>query len=124
MINIINKLISMTNIQIKYNGHEFTFVENKTNFVNIKSNFHHSIYKKLGLQYDKYELIHNNITLKDDTVIDMIYLNIDTLCLDIKINNEFDCMYSILKSNDDCEEDNCYLCGIPTKNRDVCSFCN
>ena len=113
----------MTNIQIKYNGREFTFVENKTNFVNIKSDFHPHIYKKLGLHYDKYELIHNNITLKDETVINMIYLNIDTLCLDIKINSELDCMYSILKSNDECVMNNCYLCGIPIKNRDICFFC-
>ena len=114
----------MINIQIKFNGHEFTFVENKTNFVNIKLYFHHSIYKKFGFHYDNYELIHNNMTIKDETIINMIYLNIDTLCLDIKINSELECMDFILKSNDGCEIDNCYLCGIPTKNCDVCSFCN
>jgi len=113
----------MTNIQIKYNDREITFVENKTNFVNIKSNFHHYIYIKLGLHYDQYELIHNNVTISDETVIDMIYLNIDTLCLDIKINSELDCMNSILKSNDGCLINNCYLCGVPTKNHGVCSFC-
>jgi hypothetical protein len=114
----------MTNIQIKYNDREIKFVENKTNFVNIKSNFHHSIYKKLGLHYDQYELIHNNVMITDETIINMIYLNIDILCLDIKINSELECMSFILKSNDGCLMNNCYLCGIPIKNCDICSFCN
>ena len=114
----------MTNIQIKYKDRDIKFLENKTYFVNIKLYLHPFIYKKLGLHYDQYELNHNNMTINDDTVINMIYLNMDTLCLDIKINSELDCMYSILKSNNECVMNNCYLCGIPTKDRDICSFCH
>ena len=90
----------MTNIQIKYKDRDIKFLENKTYFVNIKLYLHPFIYKKLGLHYDQYELNHNNMTIKDETVINMIYLNIDTLCLDIKINSELECMNFILKSND------------------------
>jgi hypothetical protein len=114
----------MTNIQIKYKDQDIKFLENKTYFVNIKSYLHPFIYKKLGLHFDQYELNHNNMTIKDETIIDMIYLNIDILCLDIKINSDLDCIYSILKSNYDCINNCCYLCGIPTKDRDICSFCN
>ena len=113
----------MTNIQIKYKDQDIKFLENKTYFENIKSYVHPFIYKKLGLHYDQYELNHNNMRIKDETIINMIYLNIDTLCLDIKINSELDCVCSILKSNDNCFINSCYLCGIPTKNRDICSFC-
>ena len=113
----------MTNIQIKYKEQDIKFLENKTYFVNIKLYLHPFIYKKLGLHYDQYELNHNNMTIKDETVINMIYLHIDTLCLDIKINSELECMNFILKSNDVYVMNNCYLCGIPTQDRDICSFC-
>lgn len=112
----------MMKVLIKYK-HKYKKITDidKKKISNIKVNFHPFIFKNFGLHYDSYELIdNNNIQIKDDTIIDLTYLNIDELCLDIKIIPEINCFKNILTLNADNLDNSCFLCGLPKKDSNIC----
>jgi len=112
----------MTKVLIKYKdiNKKITNTTKKV-FLNIKLEFHNKIYEIFRLHYDSYDLVHNNIKIKDDTIVNLTYLNIDDLCLDITKKSEINCFRNILGLDNDNLDNSCFFCGLPKQNDVICS---